>query len=185
MKMTREVVRQNQSVEVPVESPVDFEKDIRVDIHHLELEWVRQPQLVWKYGKLAADAKDEVSRIENQISMHESDVAADVRKKPELFGLPSDKVTDKNIRYAIESDPTFQQLNTKLRKAKKNYDIIERAVTSIDHKKRSLEHLVKLLAMEYFSGPSVPHKIGAEVQDRLRDAQSTDFAERELRRRGT
>lgn len=185
MKMTRDriTIQSEPFQKKTVSEAVDFERDIQVVISRLELEWVRQPQLVWQYGKLAADAKDEVSRIENEISMHEAEVAANVRRKPELHGLPPDKVTDKNIKYAIELDAGFQRLNRQLRIAKKNYDIIERAVTAIDHKKRALEHLVKLLSMDYFSGPSVPHKVTTEVRDRLRDAQSEDFAERVMRRR--
>jgi len=136
-------------------SDIDFEKDLEIDIENLEVEATLQPELFFKYSRLAKEARENFDMLKMRLSVTESELAQKARIRPRAFGLQ--KVTEASIREAVQTHPKYITIYKKMIKAKSYADLLNRAQEAMDQRKRMLELLVQLHGREYFAGPNVPH----------------------------
>lgn len=138
--------RENQSNE--------YEDDLYIDPFTLDEEALIQPTLMKKYTSLLAGAKREVDRVAERLSVCKAELDKKIRKDPEKYGL--DKLTENIIMSTILVQKKYRKINNELIEAKYQKEMTGGSVASTEHKKSSVELLVKLLGMNYFAGPSVP-----------------------------
>lgn len=149
---------------------LNYEQDTRIDPDALDVEWLRQADLMFKYAKHAADCKKEVDDAKERLDVEKARIELNIRTDPESFGLP--KVTEAGIQSAVLLTKEYKAAVQAYNEAKYEYEISVAAVRAMDQRKTALENLVKLLGVSYFAGPKAP-----------RDLQN-EYFEKDLERAG-
>lgn len=124
-----------------------------IDKSALDEEWSGQPELYNEYAVKLANAKRNLEFRKSQLNVIKAKVALDIRRNPSDYGIP--RVTDKIVESLVTVDPKVQKVARLLAKAHHSVDIIQAAVTALDHRKKALEGLVSLHGQNYFSTPRV------------------------------
>lgn len=145
----------------------EYEEDLRIDDSALDVEWLNQPSLMLKYTSKQAFARKEVDRLKELVSVTRAELDRDIRSDPDTYDI--DKVTEAAITNSIIMQRKYKDVVAELNEAQYELAMASAAVTSIDHKKAALENLSRLLALNYFSGPSVPRNLNNEVAKRRQD----------------
>lgn len=147
---------------------MNYDQDIEINPEALDVEWTKQSKLMFTYSKLAAEARDRISRVEEKLEVFDAKLSLKIRKNPANFG--QDKPTEASIKSLLTIDPTHIELTSQIADARYELEILNSAVKALDGKRSALENLVRLHAAGYFAGPKVPRDIGKEW---VRDAERT------------
>ena len=131
---------------------MSYESDIRIDPDALDVENLDQPLLVFKYNAALSEAKDEMDSAKENLDITRAEVGLEVRDNPEEFNL--EKSTEGAIKAAVEMDERVQKARDRVAKARHDVGVLSAVTTALEHRKRSLDNLVRLHAQEYFSGPT-------------------------------
>jgi len=152
----------------------NIEQDKQIDPDALDIEWLNQPNLFYKYS----DALNEAMNRRNDLKLHveaakeevdrvkaELDLA--IREDPEEYGLS--KVTETAVTSTILTQPELQAAQKKyysskeaLNDAQAEVNKLFTAVNTMEEKKVALEQLVRLLNQQYFSTPVEPRNLSEE-----------------------
>lgn len=143
---------------------LDYVADIRIDPTALDVEWLRQADLMRKYATHAAATKMAMDDAKERLDVVKAQLDRDIRKDPSQFGL--DKVTETAVQSTILLQEAYTQGNQAWSEARYENDIANAAVRAIDQKKTALENLVRLLTASYFAGPQAPRDVAREWQER-------------------
>lgn len=142
---------------------LNYQQDTSIDEQALDVEWLRQAELMRKYASHAATTKQYMDELKERVDVEKAQLDLDIRKDPAKYGI--DKVTESVVQSAILIQPTYKELQDRYRGARYENDIAIAAVRAIDQKKTALENLVRLLTASYFAGPSAPRDISKEWTD--------------------
>jgi hypothetical protein len=133
---------------------LNYKEDLDINPDALDLEWLRQSSLMMKYTKLAAKANREVDRAKEKLDVTKAGLDKAIRKDPQQYEI--EKLTEGSVFAAIIVQGSYTEDNGLYLQAKYEADMAKGAVRALEHKKDSLEGLVKLYLSGYFSGPNVP-----------------------------
>lgn len=151
----------------------ELELDLRIDEDALDLEWLEQPDLMRKYTRLEADAKEAMHRAEDELALVEADLDKQIRVDPEAFDVTV-KVTEKVVASVILEQPEYQVAKKKVSETRHEANVLRGVVESVRHRKFALENLVQLHGQNYFAGPSVPRDLRKEKQQREERAAASN-----------
>jgi hypothetical protein len=132
-------------------------QDLKVDPNALDIEWIRQPSLYYKYSTQAAEARKEMDASKIRLDVVLAQVQSKIRSNPDKYGLA--KSTEAAIEAAVKQDPEVAKAQEDFLESKHNVALLESAVAALDQKKRALENLVSLHLGSYFAGPKVPREL--------------------------
>ncbi len=158
---------------------LNFEKDLRIDEDALDIEFLNQPNLYFKYSREQAKAKAELERAKQSFEIARAELASDIRKNPDTYGLvkaTNDAVNETILSYLGDtrmSNEPVQITQEKLLTIQHDYDLVNAALRAIEQRKSSLENLVKLMLGNYFSAPLEPRNLSDEVR-KNRQAEEVD-----------
>jgi len=138
-----------------------YQEDMSIDDTCLDIEILDQPELVLKYTQLCEDAKKEMDEEKEELDLLAAQIDYEVRSDPKKFGIEI-KLTETLITNTVKQTEDWQKKNKKYLEVRHTYGILKGAITATDHRKTSLELLVKLYNSNYFAGPSVPRDLNAE-----------------------
>ena len=159
----------------------DYRQDMSIDDSSLDLEVLDQPELMLKYSELCAEAKFDMDEEKENLELLHAQLDIEIRKDPEAFDLKNVKITEAVILNTIKQEENWQLANKKYLKARYTYEVLKGAVTAVEHRKTSLELLVKLYGQQYFAGPSVPRDLAAER--RRKQANADDVVALAMKKR--
>lgn len=143
---------------------LNYEQDINISEHDLDVEWLEQPRLMIKYGENAARAKREADHAKEAVEVKKAELDRDIRADPEKYGIS--KITETVVQNTISLQDEYQEAMTKYINAKHEFDMARYAVQAMQDRKEALENLVKLHGQMYFAGPSAPRDLSNERQKR-------------------
>ena len=86
-----------------------------------------------------------------------------IRDNPTPFDIV--KTTETLITNTIIQQNDYQKQQAQVRTAKHNVDILQAAVSALDHRKSALENAVKLHGQNYFSKPVAQDEESKEIVD--------------------
>lgn len=132
---------------------------LRIDELNLDKECVRQPGLYFEYAQRLANAKNSLVEAENDLEVLVAEIKRDLRKQPKLFP------TEGSIKEAVPLEPEYKDSLEVVGEAKHKVDVMQAAVTALEHKKRSLTLMVSLRGQEFFSSPKIDPAGKAAVAD--------------------
>lgn len=158
-------------------SELDFERDKVVDHDALDIEWLRQPELIYNYSKALSDAEGELddSKLDLEIAKNEverirGEIDLKIRANPEEYDI--ENLTEAAVKSAILQNNNFIDIQEKYRETIRELNSIKddvshcrSALKSIETRKPALEGLVKLLGLNYFAAPIEPRNLSHEVKN--------------------
>jgi hypothetical protein len=137
----------------------EYNKEIGIDKHALDDEWLKQPSLYIKYVELSAEANRIRDLKREAIDVIKAECSMIIRDNPEKFGLT--KVTEAAIQNVLLQDDQVNKTLMNYHVCKKEAEILAGVVRAFEQRKKALENLVQLQISGYFASPSTK-KIGKE-----------------------
>ncbi len=154
---------------------LNYEQDVEIDSEALDVEWINQPSLMYKYAKHAAEMKQQMDDAKEKTEVVKARLDKDVRNDPSKYGLK--KITETAIQGAITLMDEYQDVYKDYSDARYEYGVSMAAVNATDQRKSALENLVKLLCASYFAGPQAPRDLSqeylAEKERKIQNAKVT------------
>jgi len=149
---------------------LNYEKDVSIDDSSLDVEWLAQARLTFKYCQLEADARKAMDDTKSQLDIVEAELDKEIRNNPEAFDLP--KITESAIKSAILVNENYINAKDEYAQAQYELNMAQAAVRSIYAKKDALENLVRLHGQQYFAGPSVPRDLSKEWESKQKQTSA-------------
>lgn len=132
-----------------------YEDDMRIDDQMLDVEWLEQPEKMFKYCRIAAQARKELDIAKEAVDIVKARLDNQIRNTPDVFGIG--KVTETAVENVILSRDEYIKANNNLMQLRYEADMAAGAVRAMEQRKDALENLVRLHGQSYFAGPRVPH----------------------------
>ena len=120
-----------------------------IDKDNLDAECILFPKQFAEYAEQLPAAKSEVDRTKAAMELAVSELDGEIRADPESFGL--EKVTEAGIKSALPGTKKYQKALQRYLDAKEHYETLQAAMEVLRAKKSSLEFLIQLHSMSYFS----------------------------------
>lgn len=154
---------------------MNYKEDLHIDENALDIEWLEQPKLMMQYLDYLADAKEEVARLERELTILEAELDRGIRFKPEQFDIPDDaKITESLVKSTMITQERHQDLTEELMEARNEVQTYKGAVEAFQQRKTALEELVTLHGQRYFAGPKVPRNISYEAEQARKKRTSNE-----------
>ncbi len=129
--------------------PDDFEI-LEIDQNLLDKEWLNQPRFFFRYAKQLADARMAFEQAKANLKV----VAAEADQKVRMRAAKIDqKLTEAIVSATVQRRDDYREAEQAVFTAKHNVDVLDAAVTALEHRKAALENLVRLHGQNYFSTP--------------------------------
>ena len=157
---------------------LDFENDTKIREDALDVEWLRQPELAVKYGKLYVTVKAYLDSLDLERKILKSDLHRRATADPvECCGKA--KPTANDIEAFVESSSDYKEIRRTIVDHTRAVNIVEVMKNEITYtRKATLENLVILFGARYFAGPNVPRDLTEEARSmRVQDDTNTKIAE--------
>ena len=107
---------------------LNYEEDIRIDHTALDVEWLRQPELMRRYTKHQAKTERAKSEAKEHLQVGKAQIELEIRANPKKFGL--EKSTEAAIQSAVLLHPDYQKLSQEFLSAKYEDDIARGAIAA-------------------------------------------------------
>lgn len=150
-------------------SPSDFDF-FNIDRDRLDDEWVKQPGLYMEWGNKLADANKKVEQAKAAYNVAEAELQKKIRSDPEKYcdGDSREGAIKAEITIRLAKHPAAKKLIA----AKHRQDVLQVAVTALDHRKRALQDAVQLFLGQYFSTPRLKGEEGKEVERKIKQRRA-------------
>ena len=122
-----------------------------IDQNLLDVEWVNQPKLFFKYAEELAEAEGRLDCAERDLKALDADIDSIIRAREE-------KVTEALVKSKILGDKKHQAQEELIAKRRRKVGLLRAVVQSLDQRKRALEKLVDLHGQQYFATPKASER---------------------------
>ena len=139
---------------------MNYEKDMTIDHSALDVEWLNQPRLMFKYSEFSALKKAEADRAKEKVDYVKAELDKEIRENPKKFGVA--KITEGVVMQTIILNEKYKIANDSYIDARFEQQVSQGAVAAIEQRKSALENMVKLYGQNYFAGPSIPRDLSKE-----------------------
>ena len=129
----------------------EFEEILDIDENILDDQSREQPRLVWKHGRILAEAMKDLDYAEANKKLVTAEVIKKIRKRPKRYGMES--ATEAGIKTALPGTKEYQEAAEAVIEAQYIVNKIQAATNALDHRRTSLSNFVKLNEQNYFSKP--------------------------------
>jgi len=162
---------------------LDIEQDRQIDADALDVAWLEQPNLYYKYSNAMGDAMDErnqkvveVDEHKEKVNKVKAELDAEIRDDPESFDL--EKVTESSIQSAIIRSERYQSVlkeyhdaRKELNEAQNKVNKLYSCVGAMEQRKGALEGLARLLNQQYFATPTEPKQLSEKYHEKTAKAK--------------
>lgn len=142
----------------------DFKEDVKINRFKLDKECEQHPSKYLYWSEKLAEQKAELDKLKDRLDLIKSSAELDYRANPR----DGAKVTESTIKAMVDSDPGIVELKKSINECKSDVYTLQAAVSSLEHKKSSLDNLRHLFIAGYFSNPGIPKDAGKEVENEQR-----------------
>jgi len=149
---------------------MNYEEDIRIDETALDVEWLRQASLMMKYSKHLAHLLHEKDLVKVDLDLVKARLDKSIRTKPSNYGI--DKITETVVTNTIITQEDYLEAQAAYMQAEYEVNIAQAAVNAFNARKTALENLVRLFGQQYFAGPTIPHNLTKEWEERTRQSNA-------------
>ena len=143
----------------------------QIDPQRLDDEWLRQAQLTRKAGRAEAEARHAYNQTKARLDVLAARLNLRIRDNPGKYGLPA-KPNNDVIAAAVTVNEEHVQLQQELNLRKFELDLASTEVLTMLDRRKALERLVELLALDYYS----------EKTPRAQSAAGRETSEKNLKR---
>lgn len=144
--------------------------DLSINIHELEVEWMKQSSVYMEYMEKAIEAEDDKKNHQIEIDQIEASLDISYRDEYQRRGEKyTEKVIENNVKTHVNSVSARREQNILIY----NQNVFNACVKAMEMKKAVLENLVKLYLGGYYSEPILEKK-GEEISEKLRSRLNKD-----------
>ena len=143
---------------------MNYENDMIIDETALDVEWVEQSGLMFRYAKHAADCRLVVDQVKERLELTKAKLDKEIRTNPENYGI--EKLTETVVSNTIITQDSYKKENEALMNAQFELNVANGDVRAMEARKDALENLGRLLGLQYFAGPRLPRDITEEKEKR-------------------
>lgn len=143
---------------------IDYEKDISINKHKLDREFVTHSKKHMRYAELAARASAAAARAHEKVKVIRSEIITEILAEG---GKPTAQVMEARYR----TDKRHKEAKDELIRAEETAQLLNEAVLAFRARKTSLENLARLHMSGYYSDPEAPE--GSGVGDAAGSAERT------------
>jgi len=177
---------------------LDIQTDQQIDPDALDVNWLEQPNLFYKYSNALNQAIDErndkklaVEQEKDRLEKVKAELDGEIREDPDAWGLQ--KTTDATVNAAILASDRYQsaledyhETKRELNEAQSKVNEYYTYVHTMEQRKAALEQLVRLLNQEYFASPSEPRNLKQEYNQKVQSnkKEAREKVKRKTNRRG-
>ena len=159
---------------------MSFTDDITIDKFSLDIEWMRQAELVHKYGTKYAESVDRRDTLKDQLDEIKDDLFVDIKTDWSSYELDKSP-TDSMTKAIVNIDEEVKVKKAEHKHACLSANVYLSAVKALDHKKHGLEYLSKLLLTGYWADP----KISVKAKDTYGEFQTQETTKKLQNESGT
>lgn len=159
----------------------DVDADLTINQNELDVEWLKQANLMYRYGEESATAKNRMETAKERLDTIIAEVKFSVRSNPLKHGF--EKATEGLVDSVTAMDKRVKEATNQLNQVRHEFDLIQAALRALEAKRSALEHLVKLLQMNYFASPKEPRRVEHVVPRPTPNPTFTQQATRNVIRR--
>ena len=116
--------------------------DPTINEQRLDLELIRQADMVYSVGVRQADRNKELTEAKDKKKLLEAELSMEIRNNPSAYGLL--KVSEAGVEAAILSAPAIVGLARTIAQLQHEVDVLTAADKALTHKRHALEHLMDL-----------------------------------------
>lgn len=145
---------------------LNYEQDIQIDPHGLEIEWIKHAELRIKYGAALAEANKIKDLAKEKVNLIKAGLGLQARTEEsiqEQIGKHDSKgrltVTENAIETWVTLHVDYQEVLEKYHELKYEAEVLENVVKAFDQRKDALVNLVSLWKGNYFAGPKEPKEL--------------------------
>lgn len=160
---------------------LNYIEDLKIDESALDVEWLEQPALSYKYARRAAELRMEMDMAKDRLEYTRASLATKIRKNPGKYLI--DKITNDAVADTVVTRPAYISAQEAFINARFEYENAKGAAEAFDARKSSLENLVRLYGQGYFAGPSTPRDLSNERLSDLRKSRIESGVAKVLRRK--
>lgn len=121
-----------------------------IDKEHLDREWEKQSILTFQLTEENASARLRFDSAKRAYDVTRAEVSLDVRRNPAKYGF-ANKPTEPAIDALVDSNRSVCEAASAVQKARYDLDMCGAGVSAIDSKRKALEALTQLTAINYYS----------------------------------
>ncbi len=157
-----------------------IKQDKKIDPDALDIAWLEQADLYYKYSDAFNDAlakkneiKTEIDSFEDSLKELKSRLDLEIRQTPENFNLQG-KITEGAITATIlthieyrDALKQYYELKEEFNEAQNAANKIYSCAAAMEQRKTALENLVRLLNQQYFSTPEEPRDLSSEFYQKI------------------
>jgi hypothetical protein len=88
---------------------LEYEKDLFIDESSLDVEWLNQPLMMFRYTRERAKAEKEVSRLKRKLKVTAATLDKDIRTNPSDYKITV-KLTEEVVKNAVLCDEEYQEI---------------------------------------------------------------------------
>lgn len=121
-----------------------------VDKNHLDQEWEKQSVLTFQLTEENASAQFRYDAAKRKYEVVRAEVNLDVRKNPAKYGFAS-KPTEAAIDALVDANRQVCEAAAAVQQARYDLDMTKAGVTAIESKRKALEALTQLTAINYYT----------------------------------
>jgi len=141
----------------------ELKNDREVDPRQLDVEFMKNSDLMTKWAERLVDAKAHEEFCEFQMDKTQSSLWLRASDNPEKFGIT--KPTVDAIKAGVKLHKDYENAAREYRRARKVVGLLDVAVKAMSVRKSTLESLMQLHALQYFAGPEVPRDLVKAWED--------------------
>lgn len=121
-----------------------------IDKNRLDAEWEKQSVLTFQLTEENASARFRYDSAKRAYDVVRAEVNLDVRRNPAKYGFAS-KPTESAIEALVDSNRSVCEAAAAIQKARYDLDMCSAGVSAIESKKKALEALTQLSAINYYA----------------------------------
>lgn len=163
-----------------IDSDFDYENEIIIDEGQLEVEWRTHPQLVLKYQIAKASSLKEFEEAKEHLELTIAEVDTSIRE--EFASEGQSKPTEKAIDKMVIANEEVINARAAVIDANYRVNMLRAACDAFDTRTQSLQNLVKLYGMNYYSEPTQDLQTRGGAEKLQQKARKERLKERESRR---
>lgn len=121
-----------------------------IDKAHLDQEWEKQSVLTFELTEENAKCQFQYDAAKRRYEVVRAEVNLDVRRNPAKYGFAS-KPTEPAIEALINANREVCEAATAVQQARYDLDMSKAGVSAVDSKRKALEALTQLTAINYYT----------------------------------
>jgi len=151
---------------------INFEKDMEIDPHSLDLELLNHSKIATKYISIAKQYSKIAKRAYEKVKTIRSELTLEAAAEGITYKGTTVKATTQTIEAYYRNHPSYKKAVKDMLNKQHEAEVLESIVFTIKDRKECLSELQHLMFQEYFSTPKEPRDITRKFNKRVRTVAS-------------